>query len=239
MNKRILVIGSIIVLVVLLTGAGIWWKNLHPAREVVLRKDLPPAPADYQSLNPDPKVEAGLKEDLKVRYQKEFGVSLEKIKQHPDSFQAWIDLGFIKFTFGDYKGAEDAWLYAGKISPNQPRSFMNLGNLYANILHDYARAEWAYQTAIEKDPTYIPAYRDLSTMLWFSVPGRSYDALKLLQQGFGANRDSGLELLALAGTWSEQSGDIKNAIGYYEQYLKFKPDSEPIQKELARLKGKL
>jgi len=227
------------VLAVLAAGTFVWWKNLHPASKVLLRKDLPPAPADYKSLNPDPKVEADMKEDFKARYRKELESTLGKIKEHPDSFLAWSDLGFIKFTFGDYKGAENAWLYAGEISPNQPRSFMNLGNLYANILHEYDKAEWAYQTATEKDPSYIPAYRDLATMLWFSVPGRRNDAFKLLQQGFDANRDSGLELLALAGTWSEQSGDIKTALGYYEQYLKFKPDSEPIQKELARLKGKL
>ena len=240
MNKRNLVVGGMVLLLVLGAGGGVvWWKKSHTANEVVLRKDLPPAPADYKTMRGDPKTEASVSEDFKNQYRKELDDVLAKIKEHPDSFQAWMNLGFIKHTFGDYKGAEEAWLYAGKITPDQSRSLMNLGDLYANTYHDYAKAESVYREAIKKDPTYTPIYRELGAILWYAIPGGKNEALKILEQGFNANPKTGVDLLAFAATLSEQSGDIKGAISYYEQCLKVKPDFQSAKDEIARLRKKL
>jgi tetratricopeptide (TPR) repeat protein len=48
-------------------------------------------------------------------------------------------------------------------SLDRPEAWMNLGNLYAGN-QEAARAEEAYRTAIERDPTFVPAYVNLADL---------------------------------------------------------------------------
>ena len=242
MNKRITVV-FIIILVLVAAGTFIAWQKGwfggNEEQTLVLREDLPPAPANYKSLNVDTAVTAELHEDDFVQYKKAFEELVATINEHPDSFGAWFNLGSVKSVFGDYKGAEDAWLYATEISPLQARSLMNLGDLYWNKLKNYKRAEWAYLTAIDRndasvDPVIL--YRDLASLYRFSYAEKKDFAIPTLEQSLKIDTENNSELLALAGMWAWEDGQFEKAAGFYEQYLVKNPGQTEAKKDLERIR---
>lgn len=74
------------------------------------------------------------------------------LKKDPASPQKWIELGLIYKTIGDHKGAEEAWIYAGRLNPEHYLPLANLADLYAYYLKDSTKAEENYLKAIEKGP---------------------------------------------------------------------------------------
>lgn len=225
-------IGAIVIIFFLWQGI-IMYQNRN---QVVLREDLPLAPKSYSELKIDPNVAAEVSPEQQKKFTDLFNETVGKIKEHPDSFLAWMNIGIIKNLFGDYKGAEEAWLYATLISPDQNRSLMNLADLYMNKVKDVAKAEWAYRKSIENDPTFIAAYRDLA-MLYRSIPEKKNQAIPLLLEGFEKNQREGTELLAIAAMWSEQDGNKAKAIEYYEKMLTIQPDNSVVKKDLERIKN--
>ena len=235
----------IIIVIVILVAAGTffaWQKNwfgLGSEGTVVLREDLPPAPAGYKTINEDPMVTAEIPADVAEKYRQGFEELVKTIGEHPDSFGAWFNLGSVKSVFGDYDGAEKAWLYATEISPSQARSLLNLGDLYRNKMKNYERAEWAYLTAIERhdfsvDPVML--YRELASLYRFSYSEKKDLAIPILEQGLGIGLEKNSELLALAGMWAWEDGDFEKAASFYEQYILQNSDQEEAKKDLERIR---
>lgn len=237
-KKQIIIV--VFVTAFVLAGIGgyyIWKFQSNSGNTVILRDDLPPTPKGYDVINKDPVVSAEIPTDRAEEYMKNFEEALAAVREHPDSFLGWTDIGGVKSTFGDYKGAEEAWLYAGVISPKQPRSFMNLGDLYWNKLKNYERAEWAYRSAIEREKTLTVAYRDLASLYHFSYTQKKDQATNVLMEGVEANPDDAKELIALAALWAMQDGRTSEAINYYEQFLILDPDNAVAKEDLARLRA--
>jgi tetratricopeptide (TPR) repeat protein len=235
-----LLIGLIIILLLATGGFFAWqqWFFNGIPKTVILREDLPPAPGDYKTLNEDPVVTADIPENDMRQYREGFEELLQTIEEHPDSFGAWFNLGSVKHFFGDYKGAEAAWLYATEISPLQARSLMNLGDLYKNKLKDYERAEWAYLTAIERSDLSVSAtqlYRDLASLYRFLYTEKRDRALGLLNVGI-ENIEDNSELLVLAGMWAWEDELFEEAEKYYEQFLLGNPGHEEARKDLDRIR---
>lgn len=242
MNKKI-IIGILAIVVLALGGIFfVWQKGLifkKEAETVILREDLPPAPAGYKTINEDSTVAAEIPTDIAAKYREGFEELVKTIEEHPDSFGAWFNLGSVKSVFGDYKGAEEAWLYATNISPLQARSLMNLGDLYQNKLKDYQKAEWAFLTALERhdasvDP--VSLYRELGSLYRNSYTEKKELAIPLLEQGLKIEVDNNSELLALAGMWTWEDGQFEKAAGFYEQYLVQNPNQEEARKDLERIR---
>lgn len=239
-NKKLII--SLMVLL-LLTGAGFssWWFFLRGDSMVTLREDLPPAPAGYKTLQEDVAIVAELPEATKQQYREGFADILKTIEEHPDSFVAWFNLGSIKSYMGDYKGAEEAWVYAIAISPNQGRAYMNLGDLYTNKIHDYQKAEEAYVNVLEVEGGQLErtrAYRELASLYRFSYTQKKDQALHILRRGIETEEDSA-ELLALAGMWAWQDGLLREAEQFYTQYLVKNPNQEQAQKDLAQIRREM
>ncbi|TSC73361.1 MAG: hypothetical protein G01um101470_124 [Parcubacteria group bacterium Gr01-1014_70] len=152
-----------------------------------------------------------------------------------------LAFGAIKSVFGDYKGAESAWLYATEISPLQARSLMNLGDLYRNKFKDYKKAEWAYIAAIERndaslDPVML--YREFASFYRNSYTEKKELAISVLEQGLQVGSEDNSELLALAGMWAWEDGDFSKAEYFYEQFLLQNPSQEEARKDLDRIRRK-
>ena len=240
MKAEIKIIGGVIVVGLLIWGGIFFLRNNEP--EAIDNGDgtsivLPPKPSGYDILNKDDIITTEIPEDRKVQYEDEFKETLQTIMEHPDSFLAWMNLATIKNTFGDYEGAEKAWLYATEISPNQGRSLMNLGDLYWNKLQNFPRAEWAYLTSLDREPVNTRAYRDLASMYQFSYTEKKDKAIDILLWGAENNPDDKSEFFALAALWAWENSDIANAITYYEQYLEINPDDEVARGDLAKLRS--
>src|SRR3989338_9184063 len=123
----------IVIIILVVTSVFFVWQRgwLRDGEEstIILREDLPPAPAGYKTLKEDPAFVAEIPADIVKKYREGFDEIIKTIEEHPDSFGAWFNMGSIKSVFGDFQGAEEAWLYATQISPLQARSLMNLGDL--------------------------------------------------------------------------------------------------------------
>lgn len=121
-------------------------------------------------------------------------VTIANLKKDPTSFQDWIDLGFDRKTLGDYGGAAADWEYVSLLYPQNLIAFGNLGDLYANFLHNNAKAEAYYQTAIKNSPQNIDYYRNLFTL--YISENKNSQAVALLEDGLAKNpKNPDLELL--------------------------------------------
>ncbi len=74
------------------------------------------------------------------------------LKQDPNLFNEWLDLGLFRKSIEDYEGAREAWEYASTIRPENSLSFGNLGVLYGYYLQNPTLAEKNYLKALENDP---------------------------------------------------------------------------------------
>lgn len=74
------------------------------------------------------------------------------IKEKPDSFDNWIELGTYRKIIEDYTGAKEAWENASILSPNNALPLSNLGNLYGYYLKDSITAEKYYLASIKAEP---------------------------------------------------------------------------------------
>lgn len=87
-----------------------------------------------------------------VERQKGFLAELAAtLAENQIDYDGWIAVGIHKKFFNNYIGARDAWEYAKLIEPNQPKTYLNLGNLYAYYLRDLRLAEENFLAATQRD----------------------------------------------------------------------------------------
>lgn len=113
----------------------------------------------------------------------------KELKENSDLFQNWIDLGMQLKIAGDYKGARDAWEYAGAIRPQNSLSFRNLGDLYGYYLKDNKKSEENFLKAIKNGPKEIEYYFKTADF-YREVMKDPIRARAIVEQGIESNPDS-------------------------------------------------
>ena len=78
---------------------------------------------------------------------------ISSLKEKPESFDQWMELGTYRKIFVDYTGAKEAWENALILKPKNPLALSNLGNLYGYYIKDNVKAEEYYLASIKSDPT--------------------------------------------------------------------------------------
>jgi tetratricopeptide (TPR) repeat protein len=106
-----------------------------------------------------------------------------ELKADKNQLTAWIDLGIYRKIAGDYEGAIEAWEYAGAIRPENSISFHDLGDLYANYLHQPEKSEENFLQSIHNSPENIQAYLALSDLYAFSFTEKAHLADDILFEG--------------------------------------------------------
>ena len=77
---------------------------------------------------------ASISAEVRDALVKQFDATVAIIAQKPTDFQAWINLGTVRKSAGDYKGAEEVWVYVSKLYPTSSVPFDNLGSLYLDFI---------------------------------------------------------------------------------------------------------
>ncbi len=98
----------------------------------------------------------GTSADLQTALQSQWQTYSQQIKVAPTRVDAWLNLGVIYKIAGQYQAAITAWTYvahSGK-GPSNYVAYGNLGDLYLNFTHEYAKAEVAYKAALALNPGY-------------------------------------------------------------------------------------
>lgn len=79
------------------------------------------------------------------------------LSKNRGDYNAWVDKGVVLQTFGDFRGAEKAYLEAIKISKLARVPWNNLGSIYRDQgKHD--KALWAYNNLVTNFPEEIETY---------------------------------------------------------------------------------
>ena len=138
-----------------------------------------------------------------------------QISAQPQSSTAWIKLGTIRKINLDYKGAEAAWLYVTKLYPGSAIAFANLGDLYMNFMHDYAKAEASYLMAIKDAPTNPSFYENLFSLYTTTSYKPSATAGEdILKKGITANPKS-VDLQVMLARYYKSLGRSSDASAEY------------------------
>lgn len=127
-------------------------------------------------------------EEVRGALERQRTATIAQLDKNPTDFKVWINLGNIRHTAGDYKGAETVWTYAGVLYPKSPVPFDNLGWLYLDFLKDYPKSEANFTRAIANDSHDINAYEQLFSL--YTVYGYktgTSTAANLVESGLKAN----------------------------------------------------
>lgn len=174
------------------------------------------------------------KEDI-YRSLQNFGKS---VKENPNAFSAWLQLGILKKTIGDFEGARDAWEYAGIIRPLNDVSFANLGELYWRYLHLYPQSEANLKIAIKNNPHNPGTYTTLSDLYFYSLKEKADLADDVLLEGIAANPASIDIPKSLAYLYERQS-DYAKALEWWQKVLIQDPQNANVAAAIEVLTKKL
>lgn len=161
----------------------------------------------------------------------------QAVKQNPNFFFGWIQVGLLKKVIGDYEGARDAWEYAGLIEPGNSLSFGNLGELYWRYLPDFPRSEANFKISLKNTPADIQSYISLSDLYYYSYKTKEELADDILLEGIAANPDSADLLKRLAYLY-ERRGEYASAIEWWGKVLAKDSGNTEVAAAIEALKKK-
>ena len=170
------------------------------------------------------------------KYLNDSRLRSEKTEQElSNEFKIWFKLGMVRKLLNDYKGAEQAWLEAGKIAPENSAPFANLADLYTFFLRDYKKAEEFYIKTLTLYPT-VTGYRSFADFYRISVPNDSNKVEEVILQGLKIfpNRP---DLLGYLGSYFKEIGQREKAIEYFEKLIAVSPNHPGARADLDKLKA--
>jgi tetratricopeptide (TPR) repeat protein len=143
-------------------------------------------------------ITADLPEQSKADLRANFEQLKKGLQAEPTRVDLWLSLGLCYKTAGDYEGAAEVWQYVADAAPDGLRyiALGNLGDLYANFIKDYPKAESYYLQALAVKPTEIGYYRNLYTLYRYLYKTDTSAAADILKEGLAKNPGNS-ELLAL------------------------------------------
>ena len=162
----------------------------------------------------------------------------KSVRENPDFFAGWLQLGLLKKNIGDYEGARDAWEYASIIRPINDISFANLGELYWRYLHLFLKSEANFKMAIKNNPHDPGTYASLSGLYFYSMTEKTDLADDILLQGLTANPNSIDISKALAALY-ERKKEYASAIEWWQKISALDPQDQQIIARIDELKKKL
>lgn len=92
--------------------------------------------------------------DVKAALQAQYDVVAPQLRASPNRVDLWLQLGIEYKIGGDYADAAAVWTFVSKAAPNDVAAvaYGNLGDLYLNFTHEYAKSEAAYKAALAVKP---------------------------------------------------------------------------------------
>jgi len=140
---------------------------------------------------PDPAAPLSFSADIDAAAQASmratFAADQNSLALNPLDFNAWISIGGLRKTAGDYAGAAADWEYMSTLYPKNPISYANLADLYANYSHNYPKAADDYLKAIQNDPAQLYLYDDFYQLWHDKYPASGASLEAALKAGIKAN----------------------------------------------------
>lgn len=128
---------------------GITATGGYTVKEIPVTSNAPKAP-DYTTPIQF-SASGGLNTEQKAAIEAK-AVSLRaQLAKNASDYDAWLALGAVFKTAGDYAGAAKIWGYVSLAWPTDAVAPGNLGDLYMNFIKDYPKADASYLGAIRPE----------------------------------------------------------------------------------------
>ncbi len=138
-------------------GLGITTSGGATVTEVGVESNIPQPSLDRNVSFANSSLPPAVQAAVKARIAED----IAGLKKNPTDLSLWLALGFELKQAGDYKGAEEMWVYVNGSADKDEVSALNLGDLYMNFLKDYPKAETYYKIALAIRPDNIQTYNNL------------------------------------------------------------------------------
>lgn len=192
---------------------------------------------DPVEIRPNPDEVKGLSQAEREKLYSDINMHGRAVKENPDFFFGWIQVGLLKKIIGDYEGARDAWKYAGAIRPLNSVSFANLGELYWRYIPDYPRSEKNFLASIKNKPDDSSTYISLSDLYFYSYTEKKDRADDILLEGIRANPKD-INLMKWLASLYEREKEYSKALEWWKKVLAQNPSDQPVKQAIAELEKK-
>ena len=99
--------------------------------------------------------------DAQPAVRERINEDIAALKKDSSNLSLWLALGLELKQAGDYRGAEEMWVYVNTVADKDETSALNLGDLYMNFLKNYPKAETYLKKALSIKPDDIQTYNNL------------------------------------------------------------------------------
>lgn len=131
----------------------------------------------------------------------------------------------------DWKNQDSLWVATAKYSPSDPKTHINLGDVYYRH-GDMQKAGEEFALAIQLQPRNADAIHNLANV--FYVTNKKKDAKQLYERAVEINPYSWKTLRNLSYVVYEE-GDVKKAVEYIQKALAFQKDNPILLTDLAKI----
>ncbi|MDO8552953.1 MAG: tetratricopeptide repeat protein [bacterium] len=195
---------------------GIVGTGGYTVKEISIQNTAPKAP-DYNAPLAF-SASLGLTADQKSALEARAASLRAQLAKNPFNFTAWLALGTVFKTAGDYAQAATIWTYLTLTWPTDAIALGNLGDLYMNFIKDYPKASASYLGAIKNDSRQINAYRSLFQLYSSLYTPNNSAAEDILKKGIQNNPEA-LDLYVLLARYYRDTGRIAEAKAEYDMAI--------------------
>ena len=193
---------------------------------------------DPVEVRPNPDEVKGLSQAEREKLYSDINMHGRAVKENPDFFFGWIQIGLLKKIIGDYEGARDAWEYAGAIRPLNSVSFANLGELYWRYSPDYPKSEKNFLTSIKNKPDDSSTYISLSDLYFYSYSAKKDRADDILLEGIKANPKN-TDLMRWLASLYEREKEYSKALEWWKKVLVENLSDQLVKQAIADIEARL
>lgn len=193
---------------------------------------------DPAEIRPDLKTIAGLSEEQRREAYRQIEIFARTIKDQPTFGQAWLQIGLLKKSIGDYEGARDAWAYAAIVRPESFVPPANLAQIYWHYLPDHPEAERQFREAIRRDPNQQSLYIGLADLYSFAYREKEPFADDVLREGLEAIPGQP-DILKALGALYERRGEYRTALEWWEKVREADPSNADVQAKIQEIRSQL
>lgn len=178
-----------------------------------------------------------LTDEQKQNYENRKQEILETLKEFPDYFELYLELGQIDRNLGNYQQAIAHNKEASKIIKTSSAPYMNIG-IYLVELGHYQDAEPYFKKAVKLTPDYYLVYQKLGDLYRNYYKKGTFDrATKVYQDGINATNDD--RLVKDFADYLAENGYKNEALKYYKQLEEKSPEDEMIREMNRQLEESL
>lgn len=149
------------------------------------------------------------------------------LKEFPDYFEVYLELGQIEKNLGNYQQAFKYNKLASKIIPTSSAPYMNMG-IYSVELGHYDAAEKYFSKAIKTTPDYYLAYQKLADLYRNYYKNKKAETVAVYESGIEATNSE--DLVREFADYLNKNGEKEEALKYYKQLEQASPEDEAIRK---------